>query len=110
MKDFLTESQVEKVEKMCSDEELMDAVQKVFLSSIYTQGVLVKGKKANPLHNFSWALAEVAISNPMTDEVLGQNLRGQWSGVRLLEIGFNELKNIKGPKKEPVPSPFNMAE
>jgi len=110
MNEFLTEIQVEKIEKMCQDAALMDGIQKVLLSAIYRQGVLQKDKPANPLHNFSWALAEVAVSNPVTDEILGQNLRGQWSGVRLLEIGFQELKSIKTPSKEAVKSPFNEAE
>ena len=108
--EFLTPVQIEKVEKMCQDEDLMDALQKVLLSSIYVQGTLQKGIEANPLHNFSWALSEVAVNNPVTDEILGQHLRGQWSGVRLLEIGFGELKKIKAEKAEPVETPYNQAE
>jgi len=110
MYNYLTEIQIEKIEKTCQDAELMDGIQKVLLSAIYTQGVLQKDKPANPLHNFSWALAEVAVNNPVTDELLGQNLRGQWAGVRLLEIGFQELKSIKTPPKEATLSPFNEAE
>jgi len=108
--EFLTPVQIEKVEKMCQDTELMDALQKVLLSSIYVQGTLQKGQPANPLHNFSWALSEVAVNNPVTDEILGQHLRGQWSGVRLLEIGFGELKKIKAEKAGEVESPYNEAE
>jgi len=110
MNEILTPTQIEKVERMCADEELMDAVQKVILSSIYNQGTLMQGKKANPLHNFSWTLAEVATSNPVTDEIIGQHIRGQWSGVRLLEIGFNQLKEVRSPMKEDVPSTYNEAE
>jgi len=108
--EFLTPVQIEKVEKMCQDEDLMDALQKVLLSSIYVQGTLQKGQPANPLHNFSWALSEVAVNNPVTDEILGQNLRGQWSGVRLLEIGLGELKKIKSPKIVKLEDIINIAE
>jgi len=103
MHDYLTEAEKLKIETFVADEKLSDAVKKVILQHIYSQGVIEKGVKHNPLHNRAFALAQHTTENPMTDEILGQHIRGVWEGVNALEGGFNELKNVAS-KKEPIKS------
>lgn len=110
MQDYLTDLEVTKIETFCADTEMYEAVKKVILQHIYNQGVLAKGLKHNPLKNRAFALAQHTTENPMTDEILGQHIRGVWEGVNALEAGYQELTNIKSKKNKVVRSPYNEAE
>lgn len=104
MKDILTEAQVLKVEQFCADKEMFEAVRRVLLQYVYTQGVITKGEHHNPLQN----RALVLVQSGVEDAELGRNLRSLWEGVQAIEKGFNELGTIKS-KKEEVESPYNEA-
>lgn len=110
MKEFLTDLEVVEVERFCANEVMSGAVKKVLLQHLYDQGVMRAGHAHNPLKNRAFALAQYATENPMTDELLGQHIRGLWEGVNALEAGYAELQNIKSKKEEATPSPFNVAE
>ena len=109
MKEFLTDVEITKIETMCSDEVLFEAVRKVMLAGIYTHGTLPKGEFPNPLVNGALQLVSVSSNNPMTDEVLGQHIRGVWEGLNALENAMNRLKEIKANKPDAVESPYNEA-
>lgn len=98
MNEYLTDLEVAKIEAFCSDKDMYEAVKKVLLQHIYEQGVLKQGIAHNPLKNRAFALAQHATENPMTDEILGQHVRGLWEGVNALESGYGELQNIKTEK------------
>jgi hypothetical protein len=95
--DILTDLEKTKIEQFCADPEMVEAVRKVMLTTIYNQGVLVKGKKADPLHNaalgivFRTVRAETVVDN----EKLGEDLRGMAHGINFLESGFERLSKIK---------------
>lgn len=108
LKDILTEMEVMKIESFCKDKEMMEAVKKVLLQHLYTQGVITKGQPHNPLFNRAFSLVQLATQNPIPDEQLGAHLRGIWEGVNALEGGFSDLSKIKS-KKEDVESLFNEA-
>lgn len=109
MKQFLTESEVLKVEQFCNDEVMFEAVKKVLLNGIYTQGTVQKGFKIDPLNNGALSLAALSTNNPIPDDVLGQHIRGVWAGLNALENAIKELKNIKTEVKgENVPT-YNEA-
>jgi hypothetical protein len=108
--EYLTDLEIVKIEAFCADKEMFEAVKKVLLQHIYDQGVLKAGQGHNPLKNRAFALAQHATENPMTDEILGQHIRGLWEGVNALETGYAELKNIKSNKDDGQPSPYNIAE
>jgi len=108
-KDYLTDQEIKKIEAFNSDKVLVEAVRKVLLQGLYTHGVIKKGQKHNPLHNGAYKLAGLAIENPITDELLGQHIRGQFAGINALENAFNELEGITS-KVKPIKSPFNPAE
>ena len=109
MNDLLTEEQKVKIEVFCKDTELMDAVRKVMLQHIYSQGVMKKGRKHNPLQNRAFSLVQLSTANPIPNEELGANLRGIWEGVNAVEKGFDDLTKVKSKKNEPVLSEFNEA-
>ena len=110
MQDYLTDQEKVKIETFCKDEVLYEAVKKVLLQHIYSQGVLEKGVKHNPLKNRAFALAQHTTENPMTDEVLGMHIRGMWEGVNALEGGYNELRNIKSISEDIKKTIMNEAE
>lgn len=110
MQDYLSDIEVVKIETFCADKEMFEAVKKVLLQHIYDQGVMKTGEPHNPLKNRAFALAQHATENPMTDEIMGQHIRGLWEGVNALETGYNELTNIKSKEDGAVESPFNEAE
>lgn len=80
-----------------SDENMVEAVRKVLLTSIYTNGTLRQGSKANPLTNaaFLMVMKTVRGEGSISDAELGQDLRGLAQGVMLLEAGFKRLEGIK---------------
>jgi len=108
MKEFLTELEITKVEQFCQDKVMFDAVKKILLSGIYSQGVIEKGFKHDPLQNAAFNLASQAITNPIPDAELGANLRGMWAGVNYLHNAYKELERIK-ETKDVVESPYNEA-
>lgn len=109
MQEQLSDLEVAKIEAFCKDEEMFKAVEKVLLAGIYTHGTIKKGEKASdPLINGAFSLVHLASSNPVTDEALGQHLRGVWEGINALKNAVNRLKSIKS-KSEDVVSPYNEA-
>ena len=110
MEKYLSEVEIVKIETMCKDEVLLEAVRKVMLQGLYTHGTLQAGVVADPLKNGALALAAVSTNNPIPDEQLGQHIRGVWAGLNALENAFNDLKRIKSKKADDVETPYNEAE
>lgn len=104
MKEFLTDLEIAKIEAFNKDEVLVQAVKKVLLQHIYSQGVITKGNKHNPLKN----RALVLVGGDVSNEELGSQLRALWEGVSAIESGFSELESIK-QVVETVESPYNEA-
>ena len=111
MKDYLTELEIEKIEALCKDEVMYEAVRKVLLAQVYYAGALKKGEKLEPRNQaYNLLAAAYQNGNQVTNEVLGQELRGQYEGVNTVEQAFAQLKKLKSDKKdEPVESPYNDA-
>jgi hypothetical protein len=95
-----------KIEQFCADKEMHDAVKKVLLQYLYTQGVIKKGEPHNPLNN----RALVLVQEGTDDATLGSRLRALWEGVQAIEKAFYDLSTIKSTKPEPIESPYNIAE
>ena len=94
--EYLNEQEVVEIERFCANETQFEAVRKVILQHIYSQGVMAKGKKHNPLKN----RALVLVDSEVTNEKLGSKLRALWEGVNALEGGYAELTKIKSKKSE----------
>lgn len=108
MKEYLNDLEIVKIEAFVKDEDMFEAVKKVLLAGIYSHGVPKKGKKLNPVINGAFSLVSLAASNPIPDEMIGQQLRAQWAGVNALENALVELRGIKS-KQENIESPLNEA-
>lgn len=108
MNNQYTELEVSKIEQFCADTEMYNAVKKVILAGIYTHGTVQRGFTPDPLKNGALSLVHLSTANPVTDEVLGQHIRGVWEGLNAMQNAFQNLNNIKSEVKEVV-SPFNEA-
>jgi len=97
IQDDLTDAEVLAIEKFNADEVMSEAVKKVLLNSVYKQGTVKKGKKVDTTMNAALVLASIACSGTsvISDEALGQDLRGLWRGVQLVQTGFKDLEKIK---------------
>lgn len=90
--DFLNEIEIEQVKLFNGNVVQREAIRKILLASVYANGVLKPGEKANPLRNA--ALGLLLGQNglrPVTNEKLGEELRGMAEGVLAIEEGFNKL-------------------
>jgi len=102
-----TDLEVNKIEQFVADEAMFNAVRKVLLSGIYTHGTVQHNFTPDPLQNGAFSLVSLAPTNPIPDEIIGQQLRAQWSGVNALKNALDNLKNIKS---NGVPSPIEINE
>lgn len=94
--EFLTDKEKDKIIKFNQDPELVEAVRKVMLKALYTQGTLRQGIKSNPLNNAALGLVFHTINGSViSDEQIGADLRGLAHGLNLLESGFVELAKIE---------------
>lgn len=103
-----TELEISKIEQFCADTEMFNAVKKVLLAGIYTHGTIQRGFTPDPLKNGALSLVHLSTANPVTDEVLGQHIRGVWEGLNALQNAIQNLQSIKSEVKG-VESPFNEA-
>ena len=110
MQEYLNDLEIVKIEAFCADKDMYEAVKKVVLQHIYSQGTLKAGKPADPLKNRAFQLAQHCTENPVTNEAMGAQLRGVWEGVNALESGYSELKNIKSVDKAVISPLQNEAE
>ena len=108
MKEQLTDLQLAKIATFVADKEMFDAVRTVLLAKLYTNGVIKKGKNHNPLVNGTFQL--VAESGAYSNEQLGEQLRGDWAGVNMVEAGFDTLKTFSDTPDSSANSDTNIAE
>lgn len=108
MKEQLTDLQIQKIEQFCKDKEMFNAVRAVLLAGIYSHGTIDKGFTPDPLINGAFSLVSLSPSNPIPDEIIGQQLRAQWAGVNALKNALDRLEEIKSEPKD-IPSPLNEA-
>ena len=108
---MLTDIQKQKIIAFNQDEEMVEAVRKVLLASIYSNGTLREDQKAEPLRNAALGLANLTIAGQavITNEQLGEDLRAFAQGVNALEAGFMELTKIKKDEKPTKDEGINEA-
>ena len=93
------------VEAFYKNEVQREAVRKILLFGVYSNGVIKSGGKHNPLMN--WALALSRDIDLASNEKLGENLRAVTEGIRCVENAFNEMSKFQTvepevkPKKHP---------
>lgn len=105
---YLTDLQKVKIEAFCADKEMVEAVRKVLLATLYEHGTVQESHTPDPQINGAFKLVGLAMENPIPDAELGAHLRGTWAGINLLKQGLDRLETIKTGKSE-VESPYNEA-
>lgn len=98
---YLSDKELEKVDKFVKDKVQFEAVRKVLLDGIYNNGTLKKDAPADPLRN--WALSLGATSNQgvhLTNEQVGAELRAMSEGIYFLEMALKQLTQISKKRDE----------
>jgi len=93
--EFLTDIQKDKLANLNQDEDLKDALKKIFLAVVYENGTLKKGIKANPLRNALLGLVQETQSKVITNEQLGEDLRAMFEAIKMIELGFGKVEEFK---------------
>ena len=96
---YLTKAEQEKIGQFVQDETMREAVKKVLLFSVYSSGVVKKGKKHDPMHNFALVAASI---KGLNDGQLGRLVRSAYEGINALELGFSDLERYRPEEKEEI--------
>lgn len=99
---YLSDQEKAQIEKFVGNRMQFEAVRKVLLAGIYFNGVLVPGEAHDPSMNFALTQVFTALINghPVSDADIGENIRAQAAGIRLVETGFKKLSEIETKKEE----------
>ena len=107
--DELNQIEKEKIMSFNDDIVLVNAIRKVLLASIYSNGTLRKEIKPDPLKNAALGLSMAAVNGQViiSNEQLGEDLRALTQAIALMENGFKELLKIKRQEKTDAVAPEN---
>lgn len=98
---FLSDIERTKIELFNQDTILVNAIRKVLLAVMYSNGTLKKDIEPDPTRNGALSLAIMAVNgNDISNEKLGEDLRGMAQGVSLLELGLTQLGKITSKKED----------
>lgn len=87
------------VQKFMEFETMREAVKKVLLAGLHSNGTLTAGAKAEPLIN--GALTFPHQHPEATDEVIGQHARAYYAALMALEEAFKHLEDYKKVEEKP---------
>jgi hypothetical protein len=105
-KQYLTQTEVEKVIAFNEDEVMREAVRKVLFEGILECGVVQAGI---PLDQRNWAYNLGGLNDKaMDNEKLGALLKATSQGIAFMEDGFKRIEEFKS--EEPEGSSSNPAE
>ncbi len=97
----LTDTEKVKIEAFCKDEGMFEAVKKGLLSVMYGEGIMDSGKVNVKNTAFNLIATKYAQGEAVSNEELGQRLRGLYEGVDALENSLAQLKKIDTSVKSP---------
>lgn len=100
---FLSDVEKNALAQVADSVVLLNALKKVLLTDVYFKGTLIKDVAPDPTRNAALALAFTAPTT--SNEVLGQDVRAQAEGVRLVESGFKRLETFKTDGKPKAGKP-----
>jgi len=103
IKKYLNEVEEKEIMKFVSNKVLFEAVKKVLMEMVYTQGTLKEGEPIDPDMNYAFGLAarrRMSGFTHLTNEQIGADLCAVWEGTNLVGLGFEELEKFK-EKEEP---------
>lgn len=88
----LNQEEVALLETLNEQPILLEAIRKVLLVGIQSNGVAKAGISYNPMYN--WAI-QIATARGTTNEQIGETTRAVAEGINALQIAFNELLTFK---------------
>lgn len=94
----LSAEEVELLESLNENPKLLEAIRKVMLIGIQSNGVAKAGIAYNPMYN--WAI-QIATHKDATNEKIGEITRAVAEGINSLQLGFNELLHFKRVEEKP---------
>lgn len=97
IKNVLTDIEKDKLKQFQDDDVMREAVKKIILTGVYSNGILKKGESADPLRNF--ALGFVSNQGHLDNAIIGQQLRAGWEAINMLEVGFSNIADFKTETK-----------
>lgn len=100
----LDATEVELLQALNENTKLLEAIRKVMLVGIQSNGVAKAGLTYNPMYN--WAI-QIATARGTTNEQVGETTRAVAEGINALQVAFEELLHFKKveerePKKNPA--------
>jgi len=100
---ILDDAEKAQLEYFIQNDVMREAVKKVLLAGIYSNGTFKKGEAPDPLRNF---LLGFAFNRTEADDAaLGRDLRAQVAGINTLEVAFSYLAKYKTePERSPKKS------
>lgn len=102
----LTDLEIEALYKINEIPNLTDALYKVILSSIYSNGVIKTDIKPNGMLNWAVHLAQ---QDGMSFEEKGKNLEAIANGLNYLESGVKKVREFTRPVEKVVAEKINKA-
>ena len=97
----LDNTEVELLQSLNEQPKLLEAIRKVMLVGIQSNGVAKAGIAYNPMYN--WAI-QIATARGTNNEQVGETTRAVAEGINALQVAFEELLHFKKaedkPKKE----------
>ena len=100
--DYLTEKEKLELKKFINNKAQVEAVKKVLLTDIYGVGTIEKGKPVHARRNWVFGLMmnEAGQNFKVTNDELGQNVRGCIEGIRAVELAFKEMEKLMDAPEE----------
>lgn len=106
IKKYLNDTEHKEIMKFVENPVLFEAVKKVLMEVVYTQGTLKKGEPIEANLNYAFALAsrkKMSGFTHLTNEQIGADLVAVWEGTNLVGLGFDELEKFKEIKETNKP-------
>lgn len=94
----LSAEEVSLLEALNEQPKLLEAIRKVLLVGIQSNGVIKAGITYNPMYN--WAI-QVATHKDATNEKIGEVTRAIAEGINSLQVAFTELLHFKRIEEKP---------
>ncbi len=101
LKEILSDYEEKELKNILDNKALLNGLKKIFLNSLYYQGVIGKDDIVEPRRNFICQYLyndDMSIEYNLDDERLGQKTRASVEGIRAIEQGFRQLEELRDKK------------
>jgi len=92
---YLNDTEKSLIQNFLDNTVLKEAVRKVILSGVYSDGTLKQGIPADPSKNFILGSMTIKERVLLPDAEFGSHLRSIINGIGLVESGFTQLEKLR---------------